>query len=47
MSKIKMLKQHNIRPILVFDGAPLPMKAGKESSRLKYTDARQGTPTLV
>jgi len=33
VSKIKLLKQYNIRPILVFDGAPLPMKAGKESSR--------------
>ncbi len=30
-----MLCKYDIRPILVFDGAPLPMKAGRESSRHK------------
>jgi 5'-3' exonuclease len=35
MARIRMLKQYNVRPIMVFDGAPLPMKALKEASRLK------------
>lgn len=33
LSRISQLRRYNIRPILVFDGAPLPMKAGKEGSR--------------
>ncbi|POM69416.1 nuclease 1 [Phytophthora palmivora] len=33
MERIKLLQEHNITPILVFDGAPLPAKAQENASR--------------
>jgi len=35
MERIHMLKQHNIIPIVVFDGAQLPMKGLTEDKRSK------------
>ena len=34
MKKIEMLRRHRIHPYMVFDGAPLPAKAGTEQERL-------------
>lgn len=35
MHRVRLLKHHNIKPYIVFDGGPLPAKKGTESSRLK------------
>jgi exonuclease-1 len=35
MAKIKLLQVHGIRPIIVFDGARLPMKKRIEQERKK------------
>lgn len=35
MKRINLLKEHNIQPILVFDGGCLPMKSGTEIERRK------------
>ena len=34
MKKIDMLRRHRVEPYMVFDGAPLPAKAGTEQERL-------------
>ncbi|KAL7682809.1 putative XPG/Rad2 endonuclease, PIN-like domain superfamily, 5'-3' exonuclease domain superfamily [Plasmopara halstedii] len=36
MQHLKLLQQHNIRPILVFDGAPLPSKAQENAARSRF-----------
>lgn len=33
MTRIRMLRHYNITPLLVFDGGPLPIKAGREAER--------------
>ena len=33
MARVAMLRGHGVEPLLVFDGAPLPAKAGTESTR--------------
>jgi hypothetical protein len=35
MKKIALLRQHNITPIMVFDGQYLPSKAYREAERLQ------------
>jgi len=37
MNMVRMLQYHSIRPVLVFDGAPLPTKLGKEEERRAYS----------
>ena len=36
LSRIELLQSHTIRPVLVFDGGNLPMKADKESERRQF-----------
>ena len=33
MQRVELLLHHGVRPVLVFDGAPLPMKAEEKASR--------------
>ncbi|TPX34845.1 hypothetical protein SmJEL517_g02617 [Synchytrium microbalum] len=35
MRKVELLRQHGIHPVMVFDGGPLPIKAGTEEQRRK------------
>lgn len=35
MGKIRLLQKYNVKPIMVFDGGPLPMKAYREEQRAK------------
>lgn len=34
--RIRMLKHYGVRPYVVFDGGPLPSKAGTEAERAAY-----------
>lgn len=36
MKRVNLLRQHHITPIVVFDGAHLPMKHNTESERREY-----------
>lgn len=36
MKRVNMLRQYDINPILVFDGANLPMKHDTEKERKEY-----------
>lgn len=42
--RIRMLKHYGVRPYVVFDGGPLPSKAGTEAERAAYV-ARLTQPT--
>lgn len=36
MNRVRLLQQHNVTPVFVFDGARLPGKAGTEAKRRRY-----------
>ncbi|KAI0701399.1 PIN domain-like protein [Cytidiella melzeri] len=38
MHRVRLLRHHNIKPYVVFDGGPLPAKRGTESDRKKKRD---------
>ena len=46
MKRIHFLRQHDITPIVVFDGANLPMKAKTEQERKAYATPTH-TPTVM
>ena len=51
MNRIRMLRHHNITPIMVFDGAMLPAKKKEEARRYQYAIVaciamRSNLPTL-
>ncbi|RKO86085.1 PIN domain-like protein, partial [Blyttiomyces helicus] len=48
MRKVKLLQDNGIRPLMVFDGGPLPMKAGteRERRRRRRENRRKGLELL-
>ncbi|KNE68303.1 hypothetical protein, variant [Allomyces macrogynus ATCC 38327] len=47
-NRLLLLRQHGITPVVVFDGAPLPLKAGTNADRsARRADARQRAHALV
>jgi len=36
MFLVEMLRYHNVEPLVVFDGSPLPAKRGTEVERREY-----------
>lgn len=36
MHRVNLLRHHGVKPILVFDGGPLPMKIEQENKRGRY-----------
>jgi exonuclease-1 len=36
MQRVEMMRSFGVEPYIVFDGGPLPMKAGTEDDRKKY-----------
>lgn len=43
MHRVNLLRHYGVKPILVFDGGYLPMKADQENKRARYYDC----PVLV
>jgi exonuclease-1 len=35
MHRVRLLRHHHVEPFIVFDGGPLPAKAGTETDRLE------------
>jgi exonuclease-1 len=42
MLKIDLLLEHDVKPYLVFDGGPLPMKQGTEAERRQFVPEIRG-----
>ena len=36
MRRVDLLRQHGVKPLLVFDGGRLPMKENQENKRARY-----------
>lgn len=36
MKRVNLMRQHGVEPIMVFDGASLPLKGGKHLERRRY-----------
>lgn len=36
--RVQVLREHNITPVLVFDGGALPLKKQTQSDRAEYVD---------
>ena len=39
LGRIELLQKHGVTPVMVFDGAPLPMKAGEGAERAERRNA--------
>lgn len=38
MHRVNLLRHHGVKPIMVFDGGPLPMKLDQENKRARYAN---------